>query len=83
MMGEDLRMTYPELEQQLLLLPAEEREALAVRLLDSLDGNSSSPLDPEWVAEIERRYAEYRAGRTRGIPADQVFRRIRERHGWT
>ena len=76
-------MTYQELEQQIMKLPAQEREALAVRLLGSLDDDVARPLDPEWVAEIERRYADYKAGRTQGVPAKSVFHRIRERHGWT
>ena len=39
-------------------------------------------LKGSWLAEIEKRYAGYKAGATQGVPATKVFQRIRERHGW-
>lgn len=32
-----------------------------------------------WTREIERRLADFDAGRTEGIPADEVFARLRRR----
>ena len=76
-------MTYHELEQQVLQLPAAERETLAVRLLSSLDEVAPGAIDPEWVEEIERRYLKYKSGATQAAPARVAIQRIRERHGWT
>lgn len=42
---------------QALTLPESERAKLAARLLESLDTQTQSDIDEEWVAEIERRCA--------------------------
>jgi len=58
-----------------LQLSIEERAQLAGRLLLSLDEPSESELEQLWLEEAERRLKEFREGRVRGIPADEVFRR--------
>ncbi|HTY22019.1 MAG TPA: addiction module protein [Desulfomonilaceae bacterium] len=58
-----------------LQLGIEERAQLAGRLLLSLDEPSESEVERLWLEEAERRLKEFRAGRVRGIPADEVFRR--------
>lgn len=60
-------------EQEALGLPAEERAFLADRLLSSLGGEILTEVDAAWVAEAERRYAEYKAGARKPIPASDVF----------
>lgn len=57
-----------------LQLDIEERAQLAGRLLLSLDEPSESELETLWLQEAERRLEEFRSGRVRGVPADQVFR---------
>ena len=32
-----------------------------------------------WLAEAERRYRDYRAGKTKAIPADEVFAHVKAR----
>ena len=68
-----------DIEEQALRLPLKERSELAHRLLVSLDGESEE--SPEaianaWDEEISRRVADMDAGRTKWIPADEVFKEI-------
>lgn len=60
-------------EQEALNLPREERAFLADRLLSSLGGEVLGEVDAAWVAEAERRYAEYKGGGRQPVPADKVF----------
>ena len=68
-----------ELEEQALRLPPKERGELAHRLLVSLDGepeDSPEAIAQAWDEEIARRVADMDAGRTKWIPADEVFKEI-------
>ncbi len=58
------------LEQALKLDPAERLE-LVDRVLHSLD-RPDPVIDRIWIEEAERRLAAYRAGKVRGIPAEDV-----------
>jgi putative addiction module component (TIGR02574 family) len=58
-----------------LQLSLQERAQLAGRLLLSLDEPSESEVEQLWLEEAERRLKEFREGKVRGIPADDVFRR--------
>jgi putative addiction module component (TIGR02574 family) len=62
-----------KIEREALSLSEAERAFLADRLLSSLGGEVLSDIDAVWVAEAERRYAEYRGGRRQLIPASEVF----------
>jgi putative addiction module component (TIGR02574 family) len=62
-----------KMEKQALGLPKEERAFLADRLLSSLGGEILGEVDSAWVAEAERRYAGYRAGKRQPVPAADVF----------
>jgi putative addiction module component (TIGR02574 family) len=66
---------FNEVSTAALQLSIEERAELAGRLLLSLDEPSESELERLWLEEAERRLKEFREGRVRGIPADEVFRR--------
>ncbi len=65
---------FDEVITAALQLGIEERAQLAGRLLLSLDEPSESEVERLWLVEAERRLKEFRAGRVRGIPADDVFR---------
>lgn len=56
--------TIKQLEQALLKLTKQERAFLADRLLSSLDGEVLSEVDAAWVAEAERRFQEYKSGKS-------------------
>jgi len=71
-----------ELEQQALLLPPEDREILAAHLLHSLDDAPLTEVDQAWVEEAERRYQDFKSGKTQGISGDDVFAQIRRELEW-
>lgn len=57
---------------QALALKIDDRAALAERLLASLEELSEEESERLWAAEAQRRLEEYRAGRARAIPAEDV-----------
>lgn len=57
-------------------LRLEERTELARTLLFSLDEPSESEVDRLWLQEAERRLQEFREGKVKGIPAEEVFNRV-------
>jgi len=67
--------TLREIEVQALALPERERNALIVRLVDSLDSamnDSPAVIAQAWDDEIERRVTEFEAGQGQDIPFEQV-----------
>ncbi len=67
------------LEAQALKLSPRERNVLVHRLLISLDGKSEGTRDTiseAWNQEIARRVADMEAGRTKWIPAEELFKEI-------
>ena len=70
-------MNADQLEREALLLGPEDRAALAERLWLSLDPISEEEWTQTWAAEAQRRYAEMTANPTLGIPAEEVFRKVR------
>ena len=66
---------FKDIETQALALPESERSALVARLLDSLESafdDSPQAVAAAWDEEIARRIADCDAGRTQGIPIEQV-----------
>lgn len=61
---------------EVLGLPAEERSALAVALLDSLETADEATVSELWRAEAGRRRAELRAGRVQTTPWTEVRQRL-------
>ena len=71
--------SLPEIENNALRLPPEDRARLAVRLLTSLEetAESAEEIEKLWIAEAERRFRELRSGAVQGIPAREVFAELR------
>ena len=70
-----MAVVLKDVEAQALALPERERNALVVRLLDSLEPemqDSPQAIAKAWDEEIARRVADYESGRTRSIPAEVV-----------
>ena len=68
-----------DIEEQALQLTPKERGELAHRLIVSLDGepeDSPEAIAKAWDEEIARRVADMDEGRTKWIPADEVFKEI-------
>ena len=71
--------TAKRLYEEALTLPDEEREDLALRLLQSVATGEDEPirLHPEWEAEIARRLERSRSGQSRPVSAEEGIERIR------
>jgi putative addiction module component (TIGR02574 family) len=66
------------LSQDALALPADQRLALARRLLDSIEPEPEQGAEAAWEAEIAKRMARFDAGESEPVPAGEVFARLRE-----
>ena len=67
-------------------LPLAERERLLAELIRDLQpGNTASPeeIEAAWDAEIARRLEEIDSGKVTGIPAEEVFARLRTKRDET
>ena len=53
-------------------LPPEDRAELAGLLLESLEEQREPGLEEAWASEIERRMADYRAGRVKTLSWQEV-----------
>lgn len=53
-------------------LPANDRAELAGLLLESLEDQRSAATEEAWAIEIERRMADYRAGRVKTLSWQEV-----------
>jgi len=65
------------LKPALAALSPDERLSVADWIYESADHQ----VDPEFLEELERRRRDYESGRSPGIPAEEVFRKLRERFG--
>jgi putative addiction module component (TIGR02574 family) len=63
--------------EKALGLPAEERSALVVALLDSLDGADDPAVSSAWRDVVRHRRAELRAGTTHAVPWAEAKARLR------
>ncbi|MBI1348888.1 addiction module antitoxin RelB [bacterium] len=70
---------YQSILSTVLELPEAERERLMCDLLDSLSDVSISDLAPEWLGELERRAAEIKSGKVKGVPWETIQQQLRER----
>jgi len=65
-------MEEREILEQALKLKPQERFLVIEGLLKSLD-EPDQKLDAIWVEEAEKRLREYRDGRLKGIPMEEIF----------
>jgi putative addiction module component (TIGR02574 family) len=70
-------MDLKTLEKQALRLSAEDRAALAQKLLLSLEVMPASELDEMWLLEAERRARQLDRGEVQPVPADEVRRKAK------
>ena len=61
-----------------LILPPDQRLALARQLLESVDLEPEPGAEAAWEAEIARRISRFKAGDSNPIPAGEVFARLRQ-----
>lgn len=70
--------TPDALSEDALVLPPDQRLTLARRLLDSVDLEPEPGAVAAWETEIARRIKQFDSGESRGIPAAEVFARLRQ-----
>ena len=70
-----------KLALELLGLPASSRAELAKRLIASLDEFDAPDADKSWLQEIRKRDADITEGKVECIPAEDVFRELRQQFG--
>lgn len=72
------------LVEQAIGLPIELREIVVHRLMLSIEEDYVPETDPDieaaWNVEIRRRIADFDSGKDVGIPAEEVFARLREKY---
>ncbi len=68
-------MGKQEIVAQALKLAPAERFDLVDQILHSLD-KPDPEIDRVWLEESEKRLAAYRAGKVKGIPAEEIFGNI-------
>ncbi|HKO04016.1 MAG TPA: addiction module protein [Candidatus Acidoferrales bacterium] len=72
-----MRQEATELLKKALALSAEEREVLAVSLMDSLgSAEDGAAVEAAWNEEIARRIEELDSGKVEAIPWEEVRKRI-------
>jgi putative addiction module component (TIGR02574 family) len=70
-------MKVKEIEEEALRLSSHERALLVEHLIGSLEPDDDPDAERVWIEEAERRYQEYKAGKVKSIPAEQVFKNAR------
>ena len=70
--------TLDALSRDALVLPPDQRIALAYRLLESVETDPEPGADAAWEAEISERIARFDAGGVQPVPAAEVFAKLRE-----
>jgi putative addiction module component (TIGR02574 family) len=70
-------MDLKTLEKEALRLSAEDRAALAQKLLLSLEDTPASELDELWLIEADRRARQLDRGEVQPVPADEVRRKAK------
>jgi putative addiction module component (TIGR02574 family) len=67
-----------EIEKKARRLPPAERERLAERLLAPLAKARLTAVDEAWISEAECRYAAWKRGQRKAIPAAKAIAGIRK-----
>ncbi len=70
--------TLDALSHDALVLPPDQRFALAFRLLSSVEPDPEPGADEAWEGEIADRIARFDAGESKAVPAAEVFARLRQ-----
>ncbi len=71
--------TLEDIKEKAQQLSEMERAALALALIESLDGPPDADLEEAWRIEIERRVGQIERGEVQPIPGDEVLERLRRR----
>ena len=72
-----MNMTMDTLAHHALILPPAQRLILACSLIESVESDDAPSPDAAWDSEIRDRIARFDRGETSGVPASDVFRKLR------
>jgi putative addiction module component (TIGR02574 family) len=67
--------------EEALSLPADARLSLVEKLLTSLNLPIDEEIDRIWAEEAERRVSQIEEGKVKLVPGEEVFAKIRAKHG--
>jgi putative addiction module component (TIGR02574 family) len=70
-------LTFEELTEEAMQLPATERIHLADKLVESLESAEIDQNQQLWGTEAVRRRDEIRSGKVKAIPGEQVLEEVR------
>ena len=73
-----MNANFEALAHDALVLPAEQRVALAYRRLESVEPVTESNTETAWDTEIAERIARFDSGETKPVNAIDVFARLRQ-----
>jgi len=73
-------MTPDQIRHEALSLKPRDLSALIQCLLDSFESDAAETIGREWIEAAQRRLQEITSGDVTGIPADEVFARVRNRN---
>lgn len=79
-----MNTTLEQVAESALKLSTKDRAALTRTLIQSLDGDpadDSAEVEQAWHDEVARRVEEIKSGRVKGIPAEEVFAKLRGKYG--
>ncbi len=66
-----------KIEREAMSLSREDRERLAQDLIAGLENSPHSEIEQAWIDEAERRYDDWKAGRTKAVPAEDAIAEMR------
>ena len=69
---------FARIEEEARALEPREKAALAGTLLADLDATVDHDVEALWVAEAERRYEAYKAGKEEAVPGEEAMARARK-----
>lgn len=72
-----------DLREEAMRLTRRQRLKLAQELHASVMTEEEREIEQAWIAEAERRVADWKAGRTKTIPGEEVLAKLREKYGRT
>ena len=76
--------TLEKVVEEARSLSLADRSALTRILIESLDAElpeDAAEVEQAWQGEVEKRVEEIKSGRVKTIPAEEVFAKLRAKHG--
>lgn len=69
-----------KITEDVLSLPIHDRAKLAHIIISSLDEDTTAASVSAWELELEKRVRDIQSGKVKGVPAEEVFSKIRAKY---